>query len=132
MAQVPDAVAADFVRRFSEFWSSPLPERLHMVLSPNVVLVSPMTQPTTTLEDAKTGWANLLARIPDLANEVHRWGASDDGVFIEFTLSGTVGDERVSWQVVDRFILGADGLATERVAYYDPTPVLAAFARAQK
>ena len=100
-----------------------------MLLSPAVVLVSPMMPSTSTIDDARTGWANLLAVIPDLSNEVHRWGASDDGVFIEFTLSGTVGGERISWQVVDRFILGEDGLATERVAYYDPAPVAAALAR---
>src|SRR5690348_7513298 len=104
MSKVSEEVGADFVRRFGEFWTSPLPERLDVLLSPDVVLVSPMMPPTTGLADAKTGWANLLAAIPDLSNEVHRWGASDDGVFIEFTLSGTVGGERVSWQVVDRFL----------------------------
>ena len=124
-----DSPAADFVRRFQEFWSSPLPERLDALLSPHVVLVSPMMAPTTTLQGAKAGWANLLTLIPDLSNEVHRWGASEDGVFIEFTLSGTVGSERISWQVIDRFILGEDGLATERVAYYDPAPVAAALTR---
>lgn len=129
MTTVSDSVAADFVRRFQEFWSSPLPERLDMLLSPDVVLASPMMPPTSTIDDARTGWANLFALIPDLSNEVHRWGASDDGVFIEFTLSGTVGGERISWQVVDRFVLGQDGLATERVAYYDPSPVAAALAR---
>ncbi len=100
-----------------------------MLLSPDVVLVSPMMPATNTIGDAKIGWANLLALIPDLSNEVHRWGASDDGVFIEFTLSGTVGGERISWQVVDRFVLCPDGLATERVSYYDPAPIVTALAR---
>ena len=123
MAGPSDSIAADFVRRFREFWTSPKSERLDMLLSPDVVLVSPMMPSTSTLAEAKAGWEGLLAVIPDLSNEVHRWAASDDGVFIEFTLSGTVGSERISWRVVDRFVLGEDGLATERVAYFDPTTV---------
>ena len=50
---------------------------------------------------------------------MHRWGATADGVLIEFTLSGTAGDEPISWTAVDRFVLGEDGLATERVSYFD-------------
>jgi len=100
-----------------------------MLLSPDVTLVSPMMPSTNTLDEAKAGWTNLLALIPDLSSEVHRWGASEDGVFIEFRLRGTVGDELVSWEVVDRFVLGADGLAKERVAYFDPSPLAAAFTR---
>lgn len=129
MSTETDARAADFVQRFTDFWSSPLPERLDMLLSPDVVLVSPMMPSTTTLADAKAGWADLLALIPDIRNDVHRWAAHDGAVFIEFTLSGTVGGEQISWPVVDRLVIGEDGLATERVAYFDPTPLVAALTR---
>ena len=118
--------AAEFVARFSDFWTSPVPERLGMVLSEDVVLTAPTMPTTTGLAEAKTAWAGVLALIPDLNTEVVRWGASGDGLFIEFTLTGTVGGSTLSWPVVDRFVLNEDGLADERVGYFDPTPLLEA------
>jgi hypothetical protein len=55
---------------------------------------------------------------------VHRWGATDDGVLIEFTLSGVAGGKPISWDAVDRFVVGEDGLATERVSYFDAMPIV--------
>ena len=121
--------AADFARRFAEFWEAPSPERLATVLAPRVRLVAPMTPRTHTLEDGKRVFADLLELVPDLTGEVRRWGATADGVLIEFTLSGTVGGGPLSWHAVDRFVLGEDGLATERVSYFDPAPIALAVAR---
>jgi hypothetical protein len=61
--------------------------------------------------------------------EVHRWGATVDGVLIEFTASGTAGGGPVSWRAVDRFTLGEDGLATERATYFDSLPLVLTLAR---
>jgi SnoaL-like protein len=117
-------IAADFVRRFAEYWQAPSADRLDAVLGEGVRLVTPLTPTTDTLDDAKRIFAGLLAQIPDLTAEVHRWGATDDGVLIEFTLSGTGADGvLIEWQAVDRFVIGADGLATERVSYFDPTSI---------
>jgi hypothetical protein len=115
--------AADFARRFAEFWAEPDPERLGRVLAERVRLVAPLTPTTQTLEDGRQTFAGLLELIPDLRGEVHRWGATADGVLIEFTLSGSAGGGPISWRAVDRFVLGEDGLATERVSYFDPTPI---------
>jgi hypothetical protein len=112
-------LAADFVRRFVDYWSNPSPERLDTVLAEKVRLVAPLTPTTETLEDGKRAFGAVLEAIPDLTNKVHRWGATEDGVFIEFTLSGTVGGAPIAWDLVDRFVLGDDGLATERVSYFD-------------
>jgi hypothetical protein len=65
-----------------------------------------------------------LAGIPDLTGEVHRWGPHEAGVFIEFTLSGTIGDRSFEVRAVDDFLVGPDGLATERISYFDPAPLL--------
>ncbi len=111
--------AADFARRFAEYWSAPSPDGLSTVLAERVRLVAPLTPTTETLDEAEDTFAQLLAGIPDLTAEVHRWGATADGVLIEFTLSGSVGGSPLSWSAVDRFILGEDGLATERVSYFD-------------
>jgi hypothetical protein len=56
--------------------------------------------------------------------EVHRWGATSDGVLIEFTVRGTASAAPISWQSVDRFVLNADGLAGERFTYFDSLPLV--------
>jgi hypothetical protein len=50
-------------------------------------------------------------------------------VLIEFTLSGTAGGGPISWHAVDRFVLGEDGLATERISYFDSMPIVLTVAR---
>jgi hypothetical protein len=55
--------------------------------------------------------------------EVHRWGATSDGVLIEFTVRGSAGGAPISWQSVDRFVLDENGLATERFTYFDSLPL---------
>ncbi|HEX2163723.1 MAG TPA: nuclear transport factor 2 family protein [Thermoanaerobaculia bacterium] len=117
------AAAEDFVGRFSEFWAAPCRDRLAAVLAPNARLVAPMTATTSTFDDGWRSFASLLDLIPDLSATVHRWGATEDGVLIEFTLAGTTAGGPISWNAVDRFTLGPDGLATERVSYFDSVPI---------
>jgi ketosteroid isomerase-like protein len=121
--------AADFVSRFAEYWQAPTAAGLDRVLAERVRLVAPMTPTTNTLEDGKHAFAALFELIDDLTAEVHRWGATDDGVLIEFTLSGVAGGKPISWDAVDRFVVGDDGLATERVSYFDSMPVALTAAR---
>lgn len=118
------AGAADFIRRFEEFWSAPTPERLDTVLAPNVRLSAPMVPTTHGLADGRRAFADLFELIHDISIEVHRWGATADGVLIEFTVHGTSGGSPVSWESVDRFVLGHDGLATERFTYFDSLPLV--------
>jgi ketosteroid isomerase-like protein len=119
-----DAAAADFARRFAEYWQAPKLEALDTVLAGRVRMVAPMTPVTHTLEEGRRVFAELFELIDDLTAEVHRWGATADGVLIEFTLSGMAGGKPISWDVVDRFVLGEDGLATERVTYFDSAPIV--------
>jgi ketosteroid isomerase-like protein len=121
--------ASDFARRFAEFWAAPAVERLDGVLAERVRATAPMMSTTDTLAEGKRVFAELFELIPDLTGEVHRWGATADGVLIEFTLSGTVGGRPVSWDAVDRFVVGEDGLATERVSYFDSAPIALTVAR---
>lgn len=125
-----DEAAADFVRRFAEYWQAPTPAGLSTVLAERVRLVTPMMPTTRTLAEGQREFAALFESIAGMTGEVHRWGATEDGVLIEFTLRGTAGGKPISWHAVDRFVLGEDGLATERVSYFDPSPiVLAAVSR---
>ncbi|MGH2973629.1 MAG: nuclear transport factor 2 family protein [Solirubrobacterales bacterium] len=121
--------AADFARRFAEYWRAPTPEGLDAVLAGRTRLVAPMTPTTHTLEEGKRAFAELFELIEGMTAEVHRWGATEDGVLIEFTISGTAAGKPISWPAVDRFVLGEDGLATERVSYFDSAPIVLTVAR---
>lgn len=122
----------DFVARFASFWSAPAPERLGELLAEDVRLVTPMTPDSTTLESARRSFQEIFGLITDLTGEVRRWGQTDDGVLIELTLSGRVGGRPVSLGAIDRVVIGEDGRATERISYFDPTPlVLTALRRPQ-
>jgi hypothetical protein len=115
--------AANFVARFRHYWLAPSVEGLDALLAPDVRLVAPMTPTTRTLDDGKRAFATILALAPDLTAEVHRWGATDDGVLIEFSLSGSIAGVPISWPAVDHIVLRDDGLATERVSYFDTVPL---------
>jgi SnoaL-like protein len=125
------AAAADFARRFADFWKWPNPERLDTVLAPDAHLVAPLVPTAHSLAEGQAAFEELFELMPDLTAEVHRWGATADGVIIEFTLSGTAGGRPISWSSVDRFTIGADGLATERVTYFDSAPLALALALAR-
>lgn len=118
--------AAEFVRRFETYWQAPDIQGLVELLAADVHLEAPSMPTTDTLAAGQEVWGGLLALVPDLKASVHRWGATHDGVLIEFTLSGTLPGGPFSWGVVDRFVLGEDGLATERIGYFDSAPVVAA------
>lgn len=114
-----EAAAADFVRRFSEFWRAPDVDRLDAVLARNAKLSAPLTPTTYGLEAGRRAFAELFELMPDMTAQVHRWGATSDGVMIEFTVSGTAGGTPIAWESVDRFVLDEQGLATERATYFD-------------
>jgi ketosteroid isomerase-like protein len=121
--------AADFVRRFEEFWQAPAPERLDTVFAANARLSAPMAPTTYGLEAGRRAFVEVFELIPDMTTEVHRWGATSDGVLIEFTARGTAAGSAISWECVDRFVLDEDGLATERFTYFDSLPLVLTLAR---
>jgi hypothetical protein len=113
------ADAADFAKRFAAYWQAPSIDGLDGLLAPDVYLRAPMTPTTRSLAEGKRAFASLLRLVPDLAGVVHRWGPTEDGLLIEFTLSGTVSGVDLSWDAVDRIVLREDGLATARISYFD-------------
>ena len=122
-------MAADFVARFTEFWRAPMPERLDTLLAPDARLSAPMIPTTTGLDAGRRAFADLFELIPDMTAEVHRWGATTDGVLIEFTVRGTASGSPVSWESVDRFVLNDQGLASERTTYFDSLPLMLSLMR---
>ena len=121
--------AADFAARFAAYWQAPSVAGLDALLGPDVRLVAPLTRTTEGLGEGRRVFAAILTLVPDLTAEVHRWGPTEDGLLIEFTLSGSVGGSAVSWPAIDRIVLGDDGLATERVSRFDSLPLLLSVAR---
>jgi SnoaL-like domain len=124
----PDA----FARGFADYWAAPSADGLAALLADDVRLVQPMSRPAIGIEGAKRWFAGVAAAIPDIHAEVDRWSATGEYLFIDFRLIGTVGGRRVEWPAVDRFVLGDDNRATERVSYFDPTPLLLAGLRSPR
>src|SRR5262245_42966102 len=89
--------AAEFVQRFANAWSKCDAGALVELLDEDIVLIQPMMPQTRGREAARAAFTRLFELIPDLRATVHRWGAGDDGLFIEFTLAGTFGGREVSW-----------------------------------
>ncbi len=125
---IDDAAAAAFVEQFKDAWRGPPDIARHEALySEDTVLIQPLMGALRGREECRAGFARLFAMVPDLHAVVHRWSASDDAIFIEFTLRGTFGGRELSWSAVDRFTL-TGGLIAERVSYFDGAALAAAMA----
>jgi ketosteroid isomerase-like protein len=116
---------ADFVERFAAWWADPDPDRLGDLLAEDVRLVQPIMPDTSTLAEAIEAFRRLLRFIPDLRAEVHDAARDGDVVFVHFTLTGSYGGRPISWGAVDRFVVREDGLAAERVSFFDSQPLAA-------
>jgi SnoaL-like domain len=126
----PALDAARFVERFADGWAGPHPDRLLALLDRDVRLVQPLSPPVTgRAAAAREIFGPIFRFLPDLRLSVVRWSAAGDVVFIEWTASATLGTGTLGWSGVDRFLLGADGSALERVAWFDPAPLVAAILR---
>jgi ketosteroid isomerase-like protein len=117
------ATAEEFVLRFERAWATSDLAELEALWTDDIVLIQPLSAPAVGREQGRKRFSSILRLIPDLHATVHRWAANGDVVFIEFTLSGTFGGREVSWPAVDRFLL-RDGLAAERVSYFDAMPLM--------
>jgi ketosteroid isomerase-like protein len=115
--------AAEFVERFAESWAAPTVASHSALWHDDIVLIQPLMPKAVGRRECEDGFARLFGLIPDLHATVHRWAAADpDTVFIEFTLAGTFGGRPIEWEAVDRVVL-RDGLALERVSYFDSMPL---------
>jgi hypothetical protein len=125
--------AAEFVEFFAAGWEFGARDaegffrhfgpRMH----PDTALIQPIAPPARGPGALRELFGPLFKAIPDLTGTLRRWGQTDDGVFIELTLCGHLGNRQVEWTVVDRIIL-EDGKIRERRSYFDPAPLLRAVA----
>ena len=117
-----------FAASFAEAWAEPTPDRLLSLLHPDVRLVAPLMATTVGHDEARREFSRLFELMPDIRGRVERWSGTEEIVFIEFILSGTLNGHSIEWRLVDRFRLEG-GLGIERVSYFDPLPLVGAFAR---
>jgi ketosteroid isomerase-like protein len=118
-------MSAEFVERFKLFWAAPDPAALDELMHEDARLVQPLMREARSRAAYAGAMRRLLAVMPDLHGRTHRWGPTEDGVLIEHTLAGTLGGKALSWDLTDRITL-RDGRVVERIAYFDPLPLLPA------
>jgi len=116
--------ATDFVARFTEMWRAPEPASFSALFHPEGRLLHPTMEHSIARDEVPAYVAAIKERLPDISLEVLNWAADGDVVLIEWTITGTYGDEAVSWSGADRFTL-RDGLAMEGIAYFDTAPLWA-------
>lgn len=120
---------AAWVSQFAHVWAAPSErlDRLMALLGPEIVLKAPTVPPQTVGQRAgRKAFERALRALPDLSAEITQWSAREDVVFIEMTFHATIGRRKIAWRDVDR-IQFRDGVAVERIAYFDPGPVWRAF-----
>ncbi|WP_167561757.1 nuclear transport factor 2 family protein [Bosea lupini] len=119
---------ADWVAAFAERWADGKAnlDRFMQILGPDIVLKAPGLRTTRGRAAGYRAFAGTFAALPDLTGKVLRWSASEDVLFIEMTFSATIGRQLISWNDVDR-IRFENGVAVERVAYFDPSRIRRAY-----
>lgn len=120
--------AADFVRRFAETWADPDPERLNQLVHSDVEFIQPLEPPLRGHHEAAALWRRLFTLVPDARGEILSWADRDGVVFIELRISATLGGRPIQWVTLDRILL-EDGKVRQRVAYFDPLPIVGAVIR---
>ena len=118
-------MSAEFVERFKQFWEAPDPAAVDALLHEDAHLVQPLMPEARSRAAYAQAMRRLLAVMPDLHGRTRRWGETEDGVLIEHTLAGTLGGKALSWDLTDRITLRDDHVV-ERIAYFDPLPLLLA------
>jgi ketosteroid isomerase-like protein len=125
--------AEAWVAGFTEGWKAPhgaasFAAHFRSYLAPDVRLIQPQMPTIVGHRAFEAEFAEpLFALIPDLHGEIERWAASENHVYIELTLSGTLGGRPLRWRLCDRVTL-RDGRAVERESYFDPSPLMRAIA----
>ncbi len=125
--------AAGWVREFIAGWREPadadsFADHFDRVCTDDVRMIQPQLPTLAGKQAFREGFVRpTFDLIPDLHAIVHDWSADGDVIYINFTLEGTLGGKSISWPCIDRVVL-RDGLACERRAHFDPTPLLAAVA----
>ena len=122
-----------WVEAFADGWRAPrnadaFCDHFEPWLAHDVRLVQPMSRPIVGHRAFREQFARpLFELMPDLHGTVEGWASTGDTMYIELRIEGTLGRRNVEMRTCDRITL-VDGVAVERRAHLDPTPLLAAIA----
>jgi ketosteroid isomerase-like protein len=112
--------AGTFVERWTAVWRDHDAERWQELIHESGVLRNPLGE--LKWADLPSYMAGLAASIGDHRITPLRWGATEDGVLIEWVMTGSARGTRFEIHGADRFTL-RDGRAVEGAAYFDPRPL---------
>lgn len=121
-------MAESFSERFAAAWAAPTAEGLAALLAEDVVLYQPHLPPIRGREAARAEFARLFAWLPGTHSRVKNWQENAEIALIEHELHFPVGRGHIRIPAVDCFRL-EDGLAKERVVYFDQLRLIAGVAR---
>jgi hypothetical protein len=114
--------AERFVERWTQIWrvfdTSRFPELFH----PEGTLLHPTMARPISREEEPLYMEGLKRAMPDLELRRTRWGPTEDGVLIEWRITGTFVGQAFEIVGADRFTLRGDR-ATEGIAYFDTHPI---------
>jgi hypothetical protein len=126
-AEASPSDAAEFVSFFTEGFATNgydefaghfLP-RIH----PDVILNQPFARTARGHAGFRRIFETLHAAVPDLRIAVRSWGATQDGVLVEFDAIGTLGRREIAIPMTDRFFLD-NGIVRRRDSYSNPLTAL--------
>ncbi len=123
--------AAAWVASFEAGWRAPRDAASFVahfapILSVNVRMAQPQAPTTTDIDEFRRLVVEpLFTLAPDIRAEVDGWAAQGEVIYIAITLRATIGGRPFSWRAIDQVTLH-DGVAVQRVSYFDPAPLLRA------
>lgn len=116
--------AERFMKRFTEIWADPEPDRFLELFHPEGKLLHPGMSEPISAEEIPEYIGGIKDACSDLSLAVERWSEGDGFVLIEWIMGGTLFGQDVRWPGADRFNLRGDR-ATYGVAYFDTLPLWA-------
>jgi hypothetical protein len=102
-----------------------LDEHATTIRDENTLYIQPLFDAVAGEQGMRRMFGSVFALIPDLRVELDNWAVEEGVAFIEFTLSGTIGERPIQLRGVDRMHLDGDKLVL-RESYFDPLPILIA------
>lgn len=123
--------AAHVVDGFARVWAHPRVDDFLELFTSDVRLTAPLVEPSVGPDQAYEEFARLLYVWPDAHGVINRWSATDDVVFIEWTLQGDFYGRHLAFRLVDRIVF-RDGLIAEREMFADGLTIASAFLKSPR
>ena len=125
---VSRGMRARAVKAFADGWKRPHPHAWDSLLATDVELHQPLMPDGIGVGHWQRQFARLQAVLPDIHGQVIAWAPLPDGLLIHLRCDATVGGRPLTFDVIDRLRLSANGTVVRRDSFFDPTPLVVALA----